>query len=201
MFKRFSVVLCALAVAALPASASLIGDEVFADFDIETDTGEGFFFDSVLVDDTGTPEIVFDILNETDDHVEMTVSVDIMAEMICVMFEPAEFIPAFSGIADFFDLDWRDASGAIVPGKLVDVSFSVHPDTATIFPSLFFLDDHEVLVDISGFELLADETYSVYYHLETEHGPQPIIPEPTTVVLLGMGAAGLAWRARKAMRR
>ena len=126
-----------------------------------------------------------------DDSVEVNIfdvfEVDIDADSITVFFVKGT-LSLVSAEFRFFDLDW--AGG----GSIADVSLTVSqvPDDAS-FDVSHTADSVTVRYgDIPGTFVLGD-----FFRIDLEHSPAVALPEPGSLILFGLGLAGLGMAARR----
>lgn len=156
-----------------PAHASLCGDTISVE-------ALGMFSDGTEVSvqcGSAGPELTFPFgpLNPGE-------FIDIDSESISGVFEAVLFGPMETLI--FSDLHWLDEMNEIIPeGAIQDVTV-----TGLLTPDRVEFDSNSVTVDLSNLQGTGEWTIT----LHTNH-----IPEPTSLAILGLGLAGLAYGRRR----
>jgi len=177
--KKLGVGLCLVVLASLcaaPASASLIGDEVMVSLELVGFSTDGPF--AVTVESGDGDAVLFGPTTIGPNRL----SVDIESESIIISNIDTNPLSLTSQrILSFTDLDWIGVIGSIV-------GITVDSDVAAIDNSDVSWnngpDGSDVFLNITA---IWDVGATVVLNLETTHE----VPEPTTMALLGMGAAGL----------
>jgi hypothetical protein len=192
----------------LPATASLIGDEVtlntpFGGNDVIVDGG--FEFRTFLANGSG-----FTSAGDYDFNVDFFV--DIGAEQVTMGFIQTShgIVPPSAGAVgvtgdlalSIFDLDWVDMPDGIVTGfeyagqispsgSWAQNPFTWEVDFGTDWVGFAFGGFNFEIAEFDGVLL------SVTFDIITDHGDDaPPIPEPASMTLLGLGLSALALRAR-----
>ena len=177
------------------ASASLIGDDIDLSLATENeDSGVGASitaFDAPI-SDSPFPD-AFIVLSPPSLPLAWSVALDISGDSFQVVFAGGdEFGATFDTTISLNDLDWRDEMGGIIPAMLLDVTQTTGPDVVT---SIMVGADNVTLV-VDALEIMAGEELTLEFSFVTDHAI-PLIPEPASVALFGIGLAGMALGRRR----
>ena len=176
-----ALLLAGLSATTNSASASLIGDSV--NLALSTQTGQSLGRSSAVVDDSSV---------EFSSLLGDTVAIDVRAESVVVSFLQDRL---YNFRINLSNLDWRDASGALVDGQIVGLEFpGFEPDFSAFFDNSFQLDP----VPSNPF-FAAGSSFTI--NLLTTHNAATAT-EPPGALLLGLGLVGFGLnRYRKSGRK
>lgn len=200
--KRSTVILTLtllLAFTGVTANASLIGDNVIVDATVSgVDTqARGTFgnFAGVVEAVVGGPEVTFTAFDQGTGFEDIDVAIDIGAEDVWMTLTVNSSQSSTLASLSVTGMDWV----GMPTGELLDIQ--VNSSNAPGFNLTGFGSNaggFAVTFNSTGTQIVEPGEYSFHIHLITDHpGSAPIIPEPATMTLMGLGFAGLALRRKK----
>ncbi len=188
--NHLGIGLCLVVMASLcavPASATLIGDEVRVTFDAPSD-GLSVGPTSINPVQAGDGDVLDLVINFG--HI-MRVNVEESSILLTLLQGTA----AGQGInfgnpvtMAFLDLDWIGTPGIITAVNIIDNTLSLNADLAVGFTN--GATGSDINLTLSSSQWLVGQGLTL--DIETTH-----VPEPTTMALLATGAAGLIAKRRR----
>ena len=176
---------------ALPSNATLIGDQV---------TTRLTSFGKVWLDNaTGTivdPGVEFQVQTNQGDVIKHDITVDFNGSQITLTIKDAGGNSPIRVLYDLHSFEFSDLQWVGMPnGVITDVVLVEGTSTFEYDPWVLNVGDHgfDIAVRASN-SYPANGIMTATWDIKTRHKE---IPEPTTMALLGMGAAGLIAKRRR----